>query len=95
MLNLIPTWLLVVVAVVVVLAVLRYFGKDAAIFAAAGALLALFAKSIRRDAQRDAQEKELKDAVKTHEEGAAARADADRRNADPVELRNDDGWRRD
>lgn len=68
--------------------------KQAAV-AAGAVIIALIYRKGRRDATQAAKIEEKDLAIVIHETGAEARRDADRRNADPGELRNDDGWRRD
>lgn len=97
--DLLPWWLWLAVAAVVVFAIARYFGRDAAVIAAGAALIAVVAKMIRQgakdDAKREARIDDLERANEIHTEASEVRAESDRRNDDPVELRNNDGWRRD
>lgn len=91
-------WRLAIIAALTVgAAVLAYrlFGLKGALAAfSAGAALFAFRSGERRGASRQAA-KEKADADRSVDRAQRARADADRRNADPKRLRDDDGFRRD
>lgn len=91
----VPLWLWVLLAVAAALAVYRIFGwkQTLAALVGIGAFL-LYALGTRQG--RDAQiRKDIKDAQKAIDKARAARAAADRRNADPDRVLDDDGYRRD
>lgn len=91
-------WILALIAAGTVAgAVLAYrlFGLKGALAAlSAGVALFAYRSGERRGASAQAA-KEKADADRSVDRAQRARADADRRNADPKRLRDDDGFRRD
>lgn len=91
----VPLWVWALLAIAACVVVFRVFGwrQTLAAAAAAGAFL-LYAFGARQG--RDAQiQKDIKDAQKAIDKARAARAAADRRNADPDRVFDNDGHRRD
>ncbi|MGR7993806.1 hypothetical protein [Xanthobacter sp. ZOL 2024] len=76
-------------------AVWRTFGLKPALAALAAGALVFARRSGERTGAATQAAKEKADADRNVQRASAARADADRRNADPGRLRNDDGFRRD
>ncbi|MFG1383257.1 hypothetical protein [Xanthobacter versatilis] len=88
-----------VVLVGLALVLIRFFGWATAlkIMTAVGAVFAALAYG-RRERQagwEDAHAKGERDAQGALDQAGRARADADRRNAEPGRLRDNDGYRRD
>lgn len=90
-------WLLALIAAGTATAAVfawRVFGLRGALSAlAAGAALFAYHSGDRRGAARQIQ-KDKADADRAVERARRARADANRRNADPGRLRDDDGFKR-
>lgn len=93
MLSFVPTWFAILLALAVVVAVWRYFGKTPAALATlvAGAVIAYLAG--RKNERAGTAQMEQKHADEIQTRGDAARAAVER--APDSELRDDDGFRRD
>lgn len=91
-------WLMALIAAATLagfVAVWRTFGLKPALAALAAGALIFARRSGERAGAATQAAKEKADADRNVQRASAARADADRRNADPGRLRDDDGFRRD
>lgn len=95
MIDSIPYIILAVIAAAIIAASFRYFGTKAA--GLITALLAFIAAFIigRREGRADQSQEAAKDAVEIRNKAAVATVESNIRNADPVELRKSDGFKRD
>lgn len=95
LLNAMPWWAWAVPLGAAIGLAWHFLGSKGAAGATVGALIALISARSRQkgyDAARRENEDHADDLIN---EGVKARRDADRRNADPSELRKTDGYRRD
>lgn len=90
-----PQWMWFAVAIAAVVAVHLAFGWRAAAGAAFGAVLWILHGRAYEQGREDNKRENEEDADRAINNGIRARRDADRRNADPSELRKTDGYRRD
>lgn len=91
----VPWWVWLFIGLTIALLVYRIWGLKAALAAATAALLATTYRRGQQTGWRDRQRKEENDAERSINRAGAARLDADKRNADPGRLRDNDGFRRD